>query len=144
MTKIFVRRQREKTYLLLLGTLVFTLAYAASPLAAWATGTHDGKFSAASNNRTTIYNNTTAAPQTVLVTVCVTTAGTQNAVIEDRLSDGSTTDALVIVRFGTCRSLTLDLLADHVIVVRAPPSVSAAGTYAVSVQLPGPTGPTGP
>jgi uridine phosphorylase len=136
MTKIFVRRLEEKTYILLLGTLVFTLAYAASPLAAWATGTHDGKFSAASNNRTTIYNNTTASTQTVLVTVCVTTTGSQTAVIEDRLSDGSTTDTLVSVRFGTCRSLTLDLPADHVIVVRAPTSVSAAGTYTVSVKLP--------
>jgi hypothetical protein len=136
MTKILVRRQREKTYLLLLGTLIFTLVSIASPQAARAEGTHDGKFSVAANKRTTIYNNATAAAQTILVTVFVSTTGTQSVVIEDRLSDGSTTDALISVVFGTYRSLTVDLLPDHVITVRAPTSFPAAGTYTISVKLP--------
>ncbi len=136
MTKIFVRRLEEKTYILLLGTLIFTLVSIASPQAARAEGTHDGKFSASANGKSTIYNNTTASAQTVLVTVCVTSTGTQSATIDHRDVDGNLIDALVSLKFGQCRSLTVDLPVDHSIAVRAPTSVPAAGTYAVSVRLP--------
>jgi hypothetical protein len=142
MTKIFVPRQREKAYLLLLGALLFTLVSIASPQAARAEGTHDGKFSAAANNKTTIYWNLSTVEQTVLASVCVTTAPSGNLVVavEDRLGDGTTPSLLANVKFGQCTSIAYLLPATHIITVRAP-NTAAAGTYTVSVQLNPPPGP---
>ena len=47
MAKILPRRLKESSYILLLGFLIFTVVYSASPQTARAEGTHDGKFSAA-------------------------------------------------------------------------------------------------
>jgi hypothetical protein len=127
---------KEKTFLFVLGILFFTFIYAVNPQAVRAEGTHEGKFSAAVNSRATIYNNTTTAAQVVLVTVCVTSTGAQNAFIEHRDVDGILIEALAGLRFGQCRSLTVDIPVDHAIAVRAPSSVSAVGTYTVSVRLP--------
>jgi len=137
MTKILARRQREKNYLLLLGFLIFTLVSNASPQAARAEGTHDGKFSAASNNRTTIYLNLSTVEQTVLASVCVTTAPSGNlaVAVEDRLSDGTTPSLLANVKFGQCTSIAYLLPATHIITVRSPSAAASAGTYTVSVQL---------
>ena len=149
MTKIFVRRQRVKTSLLLLGTLIFTLVSIASPQAARAEGTHDGKFSALANKTTTIYLNQSTVDQTVLVSICVTTApsGTLAVAVEDRLSNGTGPILLANVKFGQCTSIAYLLPSTDIITVRSPSSAASAGTYTVSVQLPGvpgPTGPTGP
>ena len=132
MTKILVRWQREKTSLLLLGTLIFTLVSIASPLAAWATGTHDGKFSAAANKTSTIYSNLSTVDQTVLVSICVTTSPSGNLAVT--VSDGTTLFLLANVKFGQCTSIAYLLLADHIITVRSP-NTASAGTYTVSVQV---------
>jgi hypothetical protein len=146
MTKIFARWLEEKNYLLLLGTLVFTLAYAASPQAARAEGTQTGTFSAAANKTTTIYSNQSTVDQTVLVSICVTTAPSGNlaVAVEDRLSDGTSpvSPALASVKFGQCTSIAYLLPDTHIITVRSPSSAASAGTYTVSVQLnPPPPGP---
>jgi hypothetical protein len=143
MTKILVRRQREKTYLLLLGFFIFTLVIIASPQAARAEGTHDGKFSVLANKTTTIYWNLSTVEQTVLASVCVTTAPSGNlaVVVEDRLSDGTTPSLLANVKFGQCTSIAYLLPDTHIITVRSPGSAASAGTYTVSVQLNPPPGP---
>ncbi len=147
MTKIFVRRQREKTYLLLLGFLIFTLVSIASPQAARAEGTHDGKFSAPANNRTTIYSNQSTVEQTVLVSICVTTSPSGNlaVAVDDRLSNGTVVILLANVKFGQCTSIAYLLPATDIITVRSPSSAASAGTYTVSVNLiPPPPPPPGP
>ena len=138
MTKIISRRLKESSYILLLGFLIFTLAYVASPQAARAEGTHDGKFSAAAASRVTIYSNLTLVDQTVLATVCVTTApsGTLAVTIEERLTDGTAVSTVTTLKFGQCTSIALVLEFGHVIAIKAPSSAAAAGTYTVSVTLP--------
>jgi hypothetical protein len=138
MTKIFARWLEEKNYLLLLGTLVFTLAYAASPQAARAEGTQTGTFSAAANKTTTIYSNQSTVDQTVLVSICVTTAPSGNLAVT--VNDGTTLLLLASVKFGQCTSIAYLLPDTDIITVRSPSSAASAGTYTVSVQLnpPGP------
>jgi hypothetical protein len=145
MTKTFARWLEERTYILLLGTLIFSLVSIARPQAARAEGTHDGKFSAAANKTSTIYWNLSTVEQTVLASVCVTTApsGTLSVAVEDRLSDGTTPSLLANVKFGQCTSIAYLLPATHIITVRSPGSAASAGTYTVSVQL-NPPPPPGP
>ena len=145
MAKTFARWLEEKNYILLLGFLIFTLAYVASPQTARAEGTHDGKFSLTANTRSAIYLNRSTVEQTVLVSVCVTTAPSGNlaVAVEDRLSDGTTPSLLANVKFGQCASIAYLLPDTHMISVRAPSSAAAAGTYTVSVQL-NPPPPPGP
>ena len=143
MTKTFARWLEEKIYILLLGFLIFTVVYSASPQTARAEGTHDGKFSAAAGSRVTIYSNLTVVDQTVLATVCVTTApsGTLAVTIEERLTDGNPVSTVTTLKFGQCTSVALILEIGHVIAIKAPNPTAAAGTYTVSVQLNPPTGP---
>jgi hypothetical protein len=143
MNKTFARRLEEKNSLLLLGFLVLTLVCIASPQAARAEGTHDGKFSVAANKTTTIYSNLNTVAQPVLVSICVTTApsGTLAVAVEDRLSNGTTPLLLANVKFGQCTSMAYLLPATDIITVRSPGAAASAGTYTVSVQLnpaPGP------
>jgi hypothetical protein len=137
MNKTFARWLEERTYILLLGTLIFTLVGIASPQTTWAEGTHDGKFSLIANARSAIYLNLTTVEQTVLISVCVTTAPSGNlaVAVEDRLGDGTTPSLLANVKFGQCPSIAYLLPATHMISFRAPSSAAAAGTYTVSVQL---------
>ena len=138
MAKILPRRLKESSYILLLGFLIFTLAYSTSPQTARAEGTHDGKFSAAAGSRVTVYSNLTLVDQTVLATVCVTTAssGTLTVTIEERLTDGTAVSTITTLKFGQCTSIALILEVGHVIAIKAPSSTAAAGTYTVSVTLP--------
>ncbi len=138
MTNIRAPRLKEKSFSIFLGILIFTLASYVVPQSALAQATHDGKFSvaASSNARTTVYINATAGTQTVLVTVCVTTAGTQTAAIQRLDSLGAVAETLTNVKFGTCRSVSVTLATDEVISVKSNTSgVAFTGTYLISVQL---------
>jgi hypothetical protein len=143
MNKTFARRLEEKKSLLLLGFLILTLVCIASPQPARAEGTQDGKFSMLANKTTTIYYNLSTVEQTILVSICVTTAPSGNlaVAVEDRLSDGTTPSLLANVKLGQCTSIAYLLPATHIITVRSPGSVASAGTYIVSVQLNPPPGP---
>lgn len=124
----------------LLIILAATTLLVANPHAARAEGTQDGKFSLTANKALTIYANLTAASQTVLLTVCVTTAGTLSVTLDERLTDGTVVSTLATVKFGQCLSVALVVETNHTIAIKAPNSAAAAGTYVVSVQLPLPGG----
>ncbi len=136
--KDLARRWVKKAALCFLGVLLFTFAVYPTTQSLWAQPTHDGKFSVAStsNARSTIYTSGVTGPQTILVTVCVTTAGTQNAAVQHLDAVGAAT-ALGNVKFGTCRSFTDSLALDEAIAVKSITSgVAFTGTYLVSVPLP--------
>jgi hypothetical protein len=115
------------------GVLLLVLAAATlsmvNPPAVRAQGTQNGTYSLRYNATTTIYANLTAAAQTVLVTVCVTTSGTPSVTLQE----GPVLSTIATVKFGQCQSLTVVLEADATIQIKAPPGANAAGTYIVSL-----------
>jgi hypothetical protein len=117
----------------IVGLILATLLL--SPSAARAQSTQEGKFSAPVNGRANIYRNGTSLSQTILATVCVNTTGSQSAVLEV-LNGGVVVDTLVTLRFGQCRSISTELAVDNTLSIRATTSVSIAGTYILSLQLP--------
>jgi hypothetical protein len=111
-------------------TTIISLA----PPALRAQATQDGKFVIAANARAALFTNGTSLNQTVLATICVTTSGSQAAVVEI-FASGIVVDTLTNVRLGQCRSVSAELTPDQSIAVRAP-AVNIAGNYLISVHLP--------
>jgi hypothetical protein len=97
-------------------------------------GVHEGKFSVAVNGKTRIYKNATTVTQTVLVTVCVNTAGPQTADIAARDDAGNLVATLAGVKFGQCRSVTAELAStDNISVGPASTAANFSGTYTLSI-----------
>jgi len=117
-----------------LGFLWGTLLLGIQSTGAQSLGVHEGKYSVVANGRTRIYKNATTATQTVLVTVCVSTAGSQSADVTARDDSGNLVATLASVKFGQCRSVTVELSStDNISVGPASTAVNFNGNYTLSI-----------